>query len=242
MSTPRRTPATAHPRTFTRRRALPVVAAVALAAGLSACSGGDDSPADSSAGEAASTVTTTQDPSGGQDSSPDSQRPDGNSGTEQPEQRSGSLAAPEDNQPPRDPRACTMDQLTVSLGTQQGAAGSSLVDVLFSNTSDSPCTLTGFPGVSAVTNNDGTQLGRAATRENNAPAQPVSLAPGAAAVANVKITNVGPMDPTQCQPQPADGLRVYPPEETRSAFLEIPGLQGCAGDVSYISVQPVSPA
>ena len=54
------------------------------------------------------------------------------------------------------------------------------------------------------------------------------------------MTVVGIMDPATCQPQSADGLRVYPPGETASAFIRVEGLQGCAGDANYLSVQPVT--
>ena len=36
-------------------------------------------------------------------------------------------------------------------------------------------------------------------------------------------------DPVVCQPQPAQGLRVYPPQETASLFIDLP-TTGCAGN------------
>ncbi|AHI22238.1 DUF4232 domain-containing protein [Corynebacterium vitaeruminis] len=138
--------------------------------------------------------------------------------------------------------ACATSQLKVELANEQGAAGSRLADLVFTNISGEGCTLAGFPGVSAVTGNDGTQLGPAATRETGIEAATVTLQPGAQARASMKITNVGLFDQAQCQPQSADGLRVYPPENTDSLFVAVPGLQGCAGEVDYLSVQPITPA
>ncbi|MCG7277214.1 DUF4232 domain-containing protein [Corynebacterium singulare] len=137
-------------------------------------------------------------------------------------------------------RTCRTAQLDISLNNEQGAAGSHLADIVFTNTSNDPCTLAGFPGVSAVTNDDGTQLGAAAERETGLPTATVTLEPGKSARAGLKMTVVGIMDPATCQPQPADGLRVYPPGETASAFIRVEGLEGCAGDANYLSVQPVT--
>lgn len=136
--------------------------------------------------------------------------------------------------------ACATAQLDISLNNEQGAAGSRLADIVFTNTSNDPCALTGFPGVSAVTNDDGTQLGAAAERETGLPTATITLEPGQSARAGLKMTVVDVIDPATCQPQPADGLRVYPPGETASAFIRIEGLQGCAGEAHYLSVQPVT--
>lgn len=135
---------------------------------------------------------------------------------------------------------CATEQLDIGLSNEQGAAGSRLADITFTNTSSEPCTLNGFPGVSAVTNNDGTQLGAAAERESDQETTTITLAPGHSARAGLKMTNVGVLDPASCQPQAADGLRVYPPGETASAFIRISGLEGCAGDAHYLSIQPVT--
>lgn len=135
---------------------------------------------------------------------------------------------------------CATEQLDIGLSNEQGAAGSRLADITFTNTSSEPCTLNGFPGVSAVTNDDGTQLGAAAERETGQETAPVTLEPGHTASASLKMTNVGVLDPASCQPQAADGLRVYPPGETASAFIRVEGLEGCAGDAHYLSVQPVT--
>lgn len=135
---------------------------------------------------------------------------------------------------------CATEQLDIGLSNEQGAAGSRLADITFTNTSSEPCTLNGFPGVSAVTNNDGTQLGAAAERESDQETTTITLAPGHSARAGLKMTNVGVLDPASCQPQAADGLRVYPPGETASAFIHISGLEGCAGDAHYLSIQPVT--
>lgn len=154
---------------------------------------------------------------------------------------SGTAPAPASSTiPPLPEGACATSQLSAEITNEQGAAGSRLVDIVLTNTSGEECTLTGFPGVSAVTGNDGTQLGPAALRETGTEAATVTLAPGAQARAGLKITNVGLLDAAACQPQDADGLRIYPPENTDSLYVAVPGLQGCAGEVDILSVQPIT--
>lgn len=154
---------------------------------------------------------------------------------------SGTAPAPASSTiPPLPEGACATSQLSTEITNEQGAAGSRLVDIVLTNTSDEECTLTGFPGVSAVTSNDGTQLGPAALRETGTEAATVALAPGAQARAGLKITNVGLLDAAACQPQDADGLRIYPPENTDSLYVAVPGLQACAGEVDILSVQPIT--
>ncbi|WP_408925422.1 DUF4232 domain-containing protein [Corynebacterium sp. YSMAA1_1_F7] len=134
---------------------------------------------------------------------------------------------------------CATNDLEITTTGLQGAAGSTLVNVVFENTSSTPCSMRGFPGVSMVTNHNGTQLGKPAQREDGVPSKTVKLDPGASAIAGVKITKTGVLDPQECKSQKADGLRVYPPEQTKAAYVPMKNLEGCSGDVEYLSVQPV---
>ncbi|MBC2681941.1 DUF4232 domain-containing protein [Corynebacterium anserum] len=135
--------------------------------------------------------------------------------------------------------ACRTRQLKIDTAGMQGSAGSKLFNIVFTNTSHNPCSLNGFPGVSLVTDNNGTQLGKSAVRED-VSFEPVMLDPGGAAIAPVKLTSTGPLDPNECEPTRADGLRVYPPGETKAAFIPMSNVQGCRGDVNVLSVQPVT--
>ncbi|MDK8790646.1 DUF4232 domain-containing protein [Corynebacterium sp. MSK039] len=137
---------------------------------------------------------------------------------------------------------CTTPDLKIDTDNMQGAAGSTLLDIVFTNTGDEECSLEGYPGVSLVTDNNGTQLGASADREESGESEKVTLQPGDRATASVRITKVGALDPEECSPKAADGIRVYPPEETRSAYIELKGLEGCTGKDKYMSVQPVRAA
>ncbi|MGE3289241.1 MAG: DUF4232 domain-containing protein [Pseudonocardia sp.] len=121
---------------------------------------------------------------------------------------------------------CTTAELSGSLGTPDGAAGSTYRPLLLTNTGDRTCELRGFPGVSYVTGNDGQQVGPAAQEEGARGGQ-VVLAPGKAASATVRFVNVGNFDEAACVPVAVRGLRVYPPGDTASLFVAAEGT-GCS--------------
>lgn len=114
---------------------------------------------------------------------------------------------------------------------------------MFTNNGRSSCSLRGYPGVSFVGNSNGTQLGAGASREAVSGSLPVvTLASGASATASVRAGRAGTRPADECRPTPADGLRVYPPDETTAAYVDMPGLVACADSATeLLSVQPVMP-
>lgn len=122
---------------------------------------------------------------------------------------------------------CTTSELRAALADTGGAAGSVVGDLVFTNTGPRPCELRGFPGVSYVAGDDGTQVGSAAEMVGERGPQ-VVLAPGGTAAAPVQLVQVANFDAAVCRPQPVRGLRVYPPGDTASLFVPAPGT-GCAG-------------
>lgn len=134
---------------------------------------------------------------------------------------------------------CKTDQLDVTAAAEQGAAGTSYYDIVFTNKSESECTLKGFPGVSLVKDNNGSQIGRSAKREGNTSTQPVMLQPGGKAVASLGITRAE-LHGDSCAPVQSDGIRVYPPEETRAAYVPLKAT-GCEGNVETLKIQPIQP-
>ena len=87
--------------------------------------------------------------------------------------------------------ACATSALQVKLGPSDGYAGGVYQTIDFTNTSGSPCTLTGYPGVSLVTGPPYQQLGLAAKRSTTTPVTTVTLAPGATANAVVGVAIEG---------------------------------------------------
>lgn len=135
-------------------------------------------------------------------------------------------AAPAEK-PPADNGLCKAGDVALSLGGGDAGAGSEYRSLLIKNTSGTPCTIQGFPGVSYVGGDNGAQIGQAAERDGSKGA-PVKLAPGQTAAADLQFAQVRNFDPGICKPTPVKGLRVYLPQETASKFVPLDGT-GCAG-------------
>jgi hypothetical protein len=123
---------------------------------------------------------------------------------------------------------CASASLRLSIGRLGAAAGHFYQSVQLTNTGSTQCVITAFPGVSYVTGNNGAQVGQPAQR-NGAPGSQVTLAPGAMASAQLEMTDVSVFDASACQPTSVRGLRVYPPDNTASLYVDDPGT-GCAGN------------
>jgi hypothetical protein len=122
----------------------------------------------------------------------------------------------------------------------RGCRGSVYRVLVFTNRGSQSCELQGFPGVSYVAGDDGHQVGPAATRTGDR-GEPVHIAPGGTASAQLRQVNVANFDPAVCQPTPVRGLRVYPPGETAAIFVPL-GSTGCAGTPSgpQLTVQAIT--
>jgi hypothetical protein len=121
------------------------------------------------------------------------------------------------------PAKCATTALTgwMPAGPGDGYAGGAVYELEISNTSQHPCTLYGFPGVSAL-GAGGHQLGSPANWDHADPARLVTLASGATAHVVLRIADVANFgNPKQpCDPANAVALRIYPPND-RTSF-EIP--------------------
>ncbi len=143
------------------------------------------------------------------------------------------------------PQPCRTQDLTITEGGGSGgAAGSVYTAVRFVNKGAAACTLSGHPGVSFVGGADGHQVGAAADRGSEEPIGRVVLKPGGQAHATLRITQQGVYSDADCGPEPARGLRVYPPDQTASAFVAFTGggQVACSKtSVSLLTVEPVTP-
>ena len=134
---------------------------------------------------------------------------------------------------------CTTGRTVVWLDTQgNGGAGSVFYSLRFTNFADHPCTLTGFPGVSAV-DLAGHQLGRAGSRTPS-PVATVSLASGATVSAEIRIAQVVNFPTAACKPVNAAGLRVYPPGQTAAKVVPFPFKACSRSGPVYLNVKAVS--
>ena len=123
---------------------------------------------------------------------------------------------------------CKSGDLVLTLGRGDAGAGTVYRPLIFTNVSAHPCVIQGFPGVSYVAGEDGHQVGAAAVRQGDKGGA-FTLNNGDTAYAEIGFVNVQNYDTVTCQPQPVRGLRIYPPQETASMFVELPAT-GCASE------------
>ncbi len=137
-----------------------------------------------------------------------------------------------------DAATCTVDELTLSLGASNGGAGSTVVPILFQNTGARDCQLEGYPGVSLVGDENGTQIGAAAAQDPSVPIEVFTLAPGDQVQALVTITNADNYD--GCGTERADGFRVSPPHSFDAVFLPTTDYAPCTDEaVTLMRTTPV---
>lgn len=121
------------------------------------------------------------------------------------------------------PTGCASSALKAVVKASQGgaAAGSVYLPVDFTNTSNTTCTMFGYPGISFVTqpSGGGSQLGRPAQRSTTAPATPVTLTPGAVAHATLQIANAGNYSPSDCKPITAHWIKIFPPNQFAAIYV-----------------------
>jgi hypothetical protein len=134
--------------------------------------------------------------------------------------------------------ACATSALQVKLGPADGYAGGSYQTIDFTNTSSTPCTMTGYPGVSLVTGPPYRQLGLAAKRSTTTPVTTVTLAPGATANAVVQIVDALNFPSPSCEPAKAAALKVFPPNQFTAVYLPDTSY-GCGQSVQTLYIAPV---
>lgn len=123
-------------------------------------------------------------------------------------------------------------QSWLGLGVGGGTLGSIYYPLEFSNIGHTACTLSGYPGVSAFGAN-GSQVGPAAGR-NPQHHGTVTLAPGSTAHALLRVEDWGALCSKEVV---ADGLKVFPPGETRSE--PVPFSFGACAHRGVLIVGPV---
>lgn len=105
---------------------------------------------------------------------------------------------------------CASSQLTLAVGTTNGAAGSTYTTFFLTNSGQQACTLQGYPGVS-VLDPAGSMVGQPADRSGPA-GQPIAVAPGIRAQF---VLTAGRVPRSGCAaPQSSAQIQVYPPDQT----------------------------
>lgn len=134
--------------------------------------------------------------------------------------------------------ACTADGTTIKVLAKQAAAGHVEYVITLTNTSDHDCTVQGFPGVSMVGGDDGTQIGAPADRDReHGPAELVTVPPGGLASASLWVARADNYG-EKCDATDARGFRIYLPEERAAQFAPIE-VRGCQNpDVHLMQIRP----
>ena len=128
----------------------------------------------------------------------------------------------------------------MSLARTEGAAGSLYDTVRLTNSGATTCSLYGYPGVSLVGHGNGTQVGAAATRDRSVRPTTVTVRPGASTTFVVRRTQALNYPRATCAPTPADGYRIYPPDQAAALYLPLRDATGCATTtVHLLTVRPV---
>jgi Protein of unknown function (DUF4232) len=154
-------------------------------------------------------------------------------------------SAPATSQPvpsptPSGPPGCATAVLKAGLGRASGTAGSVYYPIVFTNTSDSACSLYGYPGVSFVTAS-GAQVGAAATEEPVYPRRLVTLAPGSAAHAVLQVIDAHNYPPPTCSLVAVHRLKVFPPGQTSALYVALTATACSNSSVQILAVQTVQP-
>jgi hypothetical protein len=143
---------------------------------------------------------------------------------------------------PRSPAAtarCTVSGRRISVG-----AGSRVTAVMtrypldFTNVGAAPCTLTGYPEVTAY-EGDKVPVGAAAGRDRSVAARRIVLAPGQTAHASLDASLSA-----RCRLVQVSGLRVVPPGQSTARYVRH-SLTACAGHAprgeDYLQVRSIQP-
>jgi hypothetical protein len=122
-----------------------------------------------------------------------------------------------------------------SLGPRDAGAGSIYFHVVFENRTESPCTMSGFPGVSFL-DARGMQIGVPAQRADTAFGT-VTVPAGGRAYAGLQVANPGT---ATCPDRAVAKIRVFPPGEGDDLLIPVSDLRVCASKQSPGQVKPIS--
>jgi hypothetical protein len=135
---------------------------------------------------------------------------------------------------------CHTADLTVATAADQGggAAGSFGEYLVFTNKSGHSCTLYGYPGVSFVAGDNGTQVNVPFTRTGGTKST-VRVKAGGKAYSLIILVQYLNYPTADCKPVAIRGYRVYPPDETAAVFVSAPQKVCSVKNKGVGQVQPI---
>ena len=138
---------------------------------------------------------------------------------------------------PATPRCNASDTYVWLALSPNGTTGAIYYPVEFTNQSSKACTLTGFPGVSAVTKS-AHQIGLAATQASGVAARILTVGPHQTVHAMLGIVPPGFI--AGCHNRAADGLKVFPPNEKSKQLVLSFSFTACKNK-PFMQIYPVAP-
>ncbi|MFF4958476.1 DUF4232 domain-containing protein [Streptomyces sp. NPDC001222] len=217
----------------TARRAMPVLALTLAGMALTACGPGTDGA--SSSGSSASSSAAA----GSDTSSTAGPTAAGDTSSSTTAGRSGGQGSGRSGGTDGGPQACTAAHLKASAENVDSGAGTTHFQLLFQNTGSSPCTLSGFPGVS-FRGRDGAQIGNAAARDNSTSVTTVTLLPNGHAASDVTAPNgQSGFSADECRLKDVSFVGVFAPGS--KDLIDVPWkTQECSGtSINALKVGPV---
>ncbi|MFI6360953.1 DUF4232 domain-containing protein [Streptomyces sp. NPDC050743] len=211
----------------TARHALPVLALALSGMALTAC-GAETDGASASGTSAPASAAASADTSSSTSASTSADRSGGRN------RGSGRSSGTDGG-----PLACTAADLKVSAGNFDSGAGTTHFQLLIQNTGSSPCTLTGFPGVS-FHGGDGTQIGNGAVRDTSASVTTVTLLPNGHAASEVTAPDgQSGFSASECRLKDVSFVGVFAPGS--KDLIDVPWkTQECSGtSIHAFKVGPV---
>lgn len=224
------------------RGALVAAGVAAAAISVSACSGSLTATGTANGGNTTtpSTVNTTvaQPPAGSTTTRQNANPATPPAATSPAATPSAAVAA---KQAPLTPE-CKAADLKLSFGGNDASMSQQYQVLRFTNVGTRSCVIVGFPGVSYVAGDNGTQVGPAAVRDGKIGPQ-VTLVPGAVASTVIHSVDAQVFDQNVCHPTRVRGFRVYAPDDRAAMFIPIVDGWGCAGttpdpQLSVVTTKP----
>lgn len=138
------------------------------------------------------------------------------------------------------PPACPTRSLGAKVGVAQGTTDSTYTVIDFTNISQVTCTLYGYPGVALAGGLPVQEIGLAAAESHASPRQLVTLTAGAVANVLLQIVHAGNYSSSDCGPETATFLQIYPPGQTTPIYLSYSS-PACSKPVPLLTVSVVQP-
>lgn len=136
---------------------------------------------------------------------------------------------------------CTPADIHTGTGMAQGAAGSVFMMITFTNAGSHSCKLAGYPGVALTTKqNESSQVGSPATHASGTVADTVTIAPGKAATAVLRIVDAANFPQAQGHTVKTSYIEVFTPGISNVAWLPYKSNGVSDKAVSLLEVGPVT--